>query len=84
MIKENAFKDATEAFEDVGHSLDARDMMQKYLVGTLENKKQRVKPKKNNLEANNKSQGGISGYTIFIKMKRELICSTKMNKFFCF
>lgn len=27
--------DATEAFEDVGHSPDARDMQQKYLIGVV-------------------------------------------------
>ena len=26
---------ATEAFEDVGHSTDARDLMKKYLIGHL-------------------------------------------------
>lgn len=33
------FKDATEAFEDVGHSMDARDMMVKYQVGTIQGAK---------------------------------------------
>ena len=39
MLKEHqikkAYRDATESFEDVGHSLDARDLMKKYLVGSL-------------------------------------------------
>lgn len=30
------FKDATEAFEDVGHSMDARDIMVQYQVGTIQ------------------------------------------------
>ncbi|CAF0828370.1 unnamed protein product [Brachionus calyciflorus] len=34
------FKDGTESFEDVGHSMDARDMMKKYQVGVLEHKKE--------------------------------------------
>ena len=34
-IKDKKFKDATESFEDVGHSMDARDMMQKYQIGIL-------------------------------------------------
>ncbi|KAL2905358.1 Cytochrome b5 isoform A [Bienertia sinuspersici] len=29
-------KDATEDFEDAGHSQDARDLMEKYLVGELD------------------------------------------------
>lgn len=28
--------DATEAFEDIGHSDDARDIMKKYLIGSLD------------------------------------------------
>jgi len=42
-IKNQKFKDATEAFEDVGHSLDARELMKKFQIGTLENKKDPVK-----------------------------------------
>ena len=33
---ENAGLDATEAFEDVGHSTDAREMMKDYYVGELQ------------------------------------------------
>lgn len=29
-------RDATEAFEDIGHSTDARDIMRKYLIGSLD------------------------------------------------
>lgn len=29
-------RDATEAFEDVGHSPDAREIQKKYLIGTVE------------------------------------------------
>lgn len=32
---EQAGKDATEAFEDVGHSTDARELMNKFKVGEL-------------------------------------------------
>lgn len=32
----NEGKDATEDFEDAGHSQDARDLMEKYLVGELD------------------------------------------------
>ena len=35
MISE-AGKDATDAFEDVGHSDEAREIMAKYLVGTAD------------------------------------------------
>ncbi|KAJ1722352.1 Cytochrome b5 isoform E [Coemansia erecta] len=36
VILENAGLDATEAFEDIGHSEDARDMLKDYFVGNLE------------------------------------------------
>lgn len=32
---EQAGTDATESFEDVGHSTDAREMLQQYFVGEL-------------------------------------------------
>ena len=35
MLLEQAGKDATENFEDVGHSSDARDLMKQYLIGEL-------------------------------------------------
>ena len=31
-------KDATEAFEDIGHSDEAREILEKYLVGELDEK----------------------------------------------
>uniref|UniRef100_A0A182M1E9 Cytochrome b5 n=1 Tax=Anopheles culicifacies TaxID=139723 RepID=A0A182M1E9_9DIPT len=35
VLLEQAGKEATEAFEDVGHSSDAREMMKKFKVGEL-------------------------------------------------
>lgn len=35
MLLEEAGKEATEAFEDVGHSTDARDMMKKFKIGEI-------------------------------------------------
>lgn len=35
MLLEQTGKDATEEFEDVGHSSDAREVMQKYKIGEL-------------------------------------------------
>lgn len=35
MLIEQAGKDGSEAFEDVGHSSDAREMMQKYKIGEI-------------------------------------------------
>lgn len=35
MLLEQAGTDATESFEDVGHSKDAREMLQQYFIGEL-------------------------------------------------
>lgn len=35
VLLEQAGKEATEAFEDVGHSTDARELMNKYKIGEL-------------------------------------------------
>ncbi|XP_072323263.1 cytochrome b5 isoform X2 [Scyliorhinus torazame] len=35
VLKEQAGGDASEAFDDVGHSSDAREMTKKYLIGEL-------------------------------------------------
>ncbi|GFN93009.1 cytochrome b5 [Plakobranchus ocellatus] len=35
VLIEEAGRDATEAFEDVGHSTDARELMQDYFIGDL-------------------------------------------------
>ncbi|KAI1285304.1 Cytochrome b5 [Halotydeus destructor] len=49
VLYEQAGKDATESFEDVGHSTDARDLMMTYLVGELveedRKKTKKVEPK---------------------------------------
>lgn len=45
MLVETAGTDATAAYEDVGHSEDAREIMQPYLVGVLKDAQQYVRPK---------------------------------------
>ncbi|XP_067888425.1 cytochrome b5 isoform X1 [Heterodontus francisci] len=35
VLKEQAGGDASEAFDDVGHSIDAKEMTKKYLIGEL-------------------------------------------------
>ncbi|KAJ8340129.1 hypothetical protein SKAU_G00347620 [Synaphobranchus kaupii] len=35
VLLEQAGADATESFEDVGHSIDAREMLEQYLVGEV-------------------------------------------------
>ncbi|ORY98402.1 cytochrome b5-like heme/steroid binding domain-containing protein [Absidia repens] len=36
VLFDEAGKDATESFEDIGHSDEAREMLEKYLVGELD------------------------------------------------
>lgn len=49
VLLEQGGKECSEAFEDVGHSTDAREMMQKYLVGEIiESEKIPVKQKTHN------------------------------------
>lgn len=43
---EQAGKDATEHFEDVGHSTDAREMMNKFKIGELVESERTVVPEK--------------------------------------
>lgn len=46
VLLEQAGKYGTEAFEDVGHSTDARELMEKYYVGDLaEEDREKNKPK---------------------------------------
>lgn len=46
MLIEQAGKDATEHFEDVGHSTDARDMMKKFKIGEIVESERKVVPEK--------------------------------------
>ena len=55
ILVEHASQDATEPFEDVGHSTDAREMMGAYLIGEL-----REEDKKGNVDSGPKPWGGSS------------------------
>lgn len=46
VLLEQAGADATESFEDVGHSTDAREMLEQYLVGELHMDDRRKETKK--------------------------------------
>lgn len=57
MLLEQAGKEGSEAFEDVGHSSDARELMVKYKIGELiESERKPVKEK-------NPDWGASSGNT---------------------
>ncbi|KAJ3207964.1 Cytochrome b5 type B (outer mitochondrial membrane) [Dinochytrium kinnereticum] len=62
VVLEQAGVDGTEAFEEIGHSDDARDMLKKYLIGKLDGAS--VKPTAANsqkVEAK-PSGGGLFGW----------------------
>ncbi|KAH2429416.1 hypothetical protein KXW35_001291 [Aspergillus fumigatus] len=46
VLAEVAGSDATEAFEDIGHSEDSREILEEFLIGTLQGAKEYVAPKK--------------------------------------
>ncbi|KAF7118972.1 hypothetical protein CNMCM5793_008612 [Aspergillus hiratsukae] len=46
VLIEVAGSDATEAFEDIGHSEDSREILQEFLTGSLQGGKEYVAPKK--------------------------------------
>lgn len=63
VLLEQAGADATESFEDVGHSTDAREMLQQYLIGELhmdDRKKETAK------EINNTSSGESSSWAMWL------------------
>lgn len=46
MLLEQAGRDASESFEDVGHSTDARELMKRYKVGeVIESERTKVQEK---------------------------------------
>lgn len=60
VLLEQAGKDATEEFEDVGHSSDAREVMKKYKIGELveEDKRQNKKAPKKSTPVSSSSGSG--------------------------
>ncbi|KAI4493780.1 hypothetical protein M0804_001956 [Polistes exclamans] len=53
ILMDNAAKDATENFNDVGHSQEALDLMKEYLVGEIVESERKKKPLK---------KGWVAGY----------------------
>ncbi|RHY25305.1 hypothetical protein DYB32_008396 [Aphanomyces invadans] len=59
IVLDVAGKDANEEFEDIGHSLDARKVLEKYLIGTLkESEEKKKKAEKKKAEKASPSSGG--------------------------
>ncbi|GAA6233704.1 cytochrome b5-like [Lates japonicus] len=63
VLLEQAGADATESFEDVGHSTDAREMLQQYYVGELHMDDRK---KVTTTEVNVTNSGESSGWTMWL------------------
>jgi len=63
VLLEQGGKIATDAFEDVGHSRDARQLMNKYLIGELNDADKREKQKKSAGEKTETTQSSGEGNT---------------------
>ncbi|KAL1934649.1 hypothetical protein VTP01DRAFT_6831 [Rhizomucor pusillus] len=51
VLLDEAGKDATEAFEDIGHSDEAREILEKYYVGELEEKARKTEQNYSSIRA---------------------------------
>eukprot|EP00051_Salpingoeca_urceolata_P005466 m.73459 g.73459 ORF g.73459 m.73459 type:complete len:128 (-) comp14350_c1_seq2:115-498(-) len=65
VVMDLAGQDATDGFDDVGHSTDAREMLKQYLIGELpEDEREPEKPKV--VKSATSSQSGGSSMTFVI------------------
>ena len=70
VLLEMAGKEATEAFEDVGHSVDARDLMKQHYIGDIvkseasETQETRLFP--TNVQDSNKSGSSVSTIVVVL------------------
>ncbi|KAF6722637.1 Cytochrome b5 type B [Oryzias melastigma] len=62
VLLEQGGADATESFEDVGHSLDAREMLQQYYIGELHMDDRKMDKK--NVDASNSQES--SSWTLWL------------------
>ncbi|KAI4483272.1 hypothetical protein M0804_008327 [Polistes exclamans] len=60
VVLEHAGRDGTEPFEDIGHSSDAREMMEPYKIGELVEEERSKNNKKNQDSTNGTSNGDSS------------------------
>ena len=66
-MMEFAGKDADNMFEDIGHSKEARNTMQKWIIGKLKGGVAKASPKAEKERiAEIKSKGGLNPLVIFV------------------
>lgn len=66
VLLEQGGRNATEAFEDVGHSTDARDLMQQYEIGELPENEREAKTTKKSLTPNAPESAGEGGWSSWL------------------
>lgn len=83
VLLEQAGKDGSEAFEDVGHSSDARDLMVKYKVGeVVESERKPVKEKTTNWTSSTEDASNQSSLKSWILPVVLGIAATVIYRFF--
>ncbi|KAG5270686.1 hypothetical protein AALO_G00195400 [Alosa alosa] len=65
VLLEQAGSDATESFEDVGHSTDAREMLEQYYVGEV-HMKDRKKEAKKDVYISTSNDSGSASWTTWL------------------
>ncbi|KAF7668901.1 hypothetical protein LDENG_00277880 [Lucifuga dentata] len=81
VLLEQAGTDATESFEDVGHSTDAREMLQQYYIGDLhmdDRKKETVK------DVHITNSGEPSSWTMWLIPAVAAVVAALMYRYYMF
>ncbi|XP_069549576.1 cytochrome b5 type B [Brachyistius frenatus] len=81
VLLEQAGADATESFEDVGHSTDAREMLQQYYLGELHmDDREKEKPKEEHIT----NSGESSSWTMWFIPAVAAVVVGIMYRFYMF
>ncbi|ORZ02435.1 cytochrome b5 [Syncephalastrum racemosum] len=81
VLLDEAGKDATEAFEDIGHSDEAREILESYLVGELDEKDRRTDYNYNAIRAGDLPQEKSSGSVLKVLIPALAVAGALIYKF---
>ncbi|XP_059470358.1 cytochrome b5 [Neocloeon triangulifer] len=81
VLLEQAGRDGTESFEDVGHSSDARELMKQYKIGELVEEDRKQQPSKENRSWDSEDGSGSSFRSWLIPVTLGII-ATIIYRFF--
>ncbi|KAF4513872.1 UNVERIFIED_CONTAM: hypothetical protein B566_EDAN017208 [Ephemera danica] len=82
VLLEQAGKDGTESFEDVGHSTDARELMKKYKIGELVEEDRKAPPSKETRSWESSGDGDNSSWRSWLIPIALGIIATIIYRFF--